>query len=227
MKRLIRKLFFPVSLSVLTLASGCFPAHREFRAEGGGPNGRAEAVRYPLQLGGRHLGKVEISSPGLVKRSKEAKEPLILIELQLKNNSETPITLDTRTLSLELELENGNRLVQPPAEISGDTSAVPRQLGRAQLVFALPTGATPDNLVAFELSWTVLVEGKRISRATVFASGAGRMPPCAGGPCADTHVYWYGWWPMYPSMYLWAPQPQYPHLHHRPHPRHPHRYRVP
>ena len=209
-------------LALLAATFGCASMPGAYRAVSGGPGGPegSEMASYPLQLGGQRLGKVQVSSPGMVKRDSGGQEPLVLIELQVKNKSQGAITLDRENCALELELENGIRMVQPPREMAGETIAEPGRTSRTQLVFTLPPGATPDNVVAYELNWAVKAEGKRIARTTVFARGAPRPGPCADptGGCRDAQVVWIQSWPVYyPHAYVWAPYRYHPFRHSRHH----------
>lgn len=202
------------ALAVLTgVVAGCssHPGTRPLDARR-----RLTSAEYEITTEGRPLAHVKVWSlgppvgedvPDLARRRLE-------VHLRVRNDTAEPLRLDAEGATLEVRTEHDPLLLIPgPARVSGTPEVPPGGLERVALVFELPTRAHLDEVIGYELLWSLETSAGRFSRSTTFVGerrdeggylyypttypfyGLGGMYPWGlGAPIGPGYGFYGYWW---------------------------------
>lgn len=180
-------------MSVLLIsAGGCAartaayePVNATGRSGGGLP-----AAMYSVSIEKTRLASVKVWSGGGYQATIDGKEmPVVELRVRIRNQSDSPITLDTAGSDLELVNNDGAIAVaDTPVRVDGDTTVAPGALGRFGLIYALPSGLEPGSVVSLELNWELNTGKGPYTQSTAFRQVGKRGVRWVYEP------YWYGPW---------------------------------
>ncbi len=170
--------------AALTLfaVAGCATQSAALRAVDSPLNAPGAGAYYEIQPGARTIGDVKVWSSGAHERDGAL---VVEVGMRLRNNIETPITIDTSGCGLEIIREHGEDVVDHETATSGDTAVAPGAMGRVWLHYTLPAKTDLSKVTAFDFYWRVSTADGPFSRSTTFQ----RVTPQRS---------------VYPSPYLWG-----------------------
>ena len=148
-------------------------------------------------MDGKRLGNAKVWSPGAYPIRVDGKRPVIHVVLRLRNDGDTPITVDVARANCEITGEGRDFInLGPPVRVDGTATAAPASVGRIDLYYGLPGGWSPLDVQGFELNWAVQTSAGLYSQSTPFVQHHERAETV-------TYVYWTPWWayPAYPGIY--------------------------
>lgn len=193
---------------IITAATSCAAnngSHATFapleRAEGRTLEGYAEAI-YDLQAVSGRFGEAKVWSRGAY-IAENTGATLLHVGFDLENSGATPITLDPASVRLE-SVQTANEVLRdiPVSEPATSVTVAADSAGRAELIFSLPAGFSPVDILAFRVAWSVRANGEVFSEFTPFA----RTTPATY--YVPVNAYYHPYYPYYLPYYdpLWGPR---------------------
>lgn len=172
------------------------------RVQGRTYEGYQEAI-YDLSDSRGTFGANKVWSKGAyVAKLPEGKQTVIQVGFDLSNGADTPLTLVADQVRLE-SVQTRERVLTDlrPMAPSAPTTIAPNSTGRVEMVFPLPPGYRPDDVLAFRVAWTIDSNGQRFSEFTPFARSA---PSLFYVP---VDAYYYPYYPYSVRFYdpFWSP----------------------
>ena len=184
----------PLRWGVLAVALAMAPAcassqafHPSEKATGESPEGEL-AADYDLRTEeGNVFGEGRVWSEGAEETEIDGRDATVVnVGFLLENETDAPMSLLGRRLSLELTMADGTayRGIRPLRD-PGVLTVPPRDRRRVEVTFELSPELEPDDISTFRVRWAVDHEEGRFSEVTSFLQTRPVYVPA-------TYDYWYG-----------------------------------
>ena len=179
---------------VLLTTAACATESAALRASDSPYNGPGAGAYYEVTNDNHMIGDVKVWSNG----AKE-KDGRVTIEvgLRVRNNVDTPITVDPSGCGLELSRSQDTEVVDVEQETSVSATEVPPgQMVRVMITYTLPEKTNIEDIQGIDFYWRLIHNGGAFTRSTTFqqvqrvGSGAYYSPYFYGGPWGPYGPYW-------------------------------------
>jgi hypothetical protein len=172
---------------ILLVTASCASESAALRAADSPLNAPGAGAYYEINPAQRTIGDVKVWSGGA---HEEGDKLVVDIGMRLRNNSEAPITIDTKGCGLEMVREHDEQAIDDETTTSGETTIAPGGMGRVTLRYVLPAKTDLDKVTAFDFYWRLATSDGAFSHSTAFQ----RVTTASGAYYSPYWGYPYGYW---------------------------------
>ena len=102
-------------------------------------------------------------------KSEDQDIPVLDIRLTIRNDTDEPMTVQTRRTDVEMFTSNDEQSVlKEPLDEAGPTTIEPGSSEQFRFVYELPEDVEPGNIEEFDLNWSIKTADGTVSRSTHF-----------------------------------------------------------
>jgi hypothetical protein len=178
-----------LAIVILVATVGCATESAALRASDSPYNGPGAGAYYEIVSGNRIIGDVKVWSNGAHEVDGHV---VVELGLRVRNNVDTPITVDPSGCGLEVTKAKETLVVDAEKDVS--TTEIPAgQMVRVTMSYTLPDKTDIDDIQGLDFYWRLIHDGDAFTRSTTFQqvqrynSGAYYSPYFYGGPWGP---YW-------------------------------------
>lgn len=149
----------------LVLLASCATESAALRAADSNVNAPGAGAYYELNAGQRAVGDVKVWSNGA---KVEGDNVIVEVGMRLRNNLDTPMTIDVSGCGLEVMKDKAIEVVDDESATTGDTTIAPGGMNRVTLRYTLPAKTDLDKVSGLDFYWRITTADGPVSRSTAF-----------------------------------------------------------
>lgn len=175
-------------LALLVLIPACATESAAWRASDAPYNAPGAGAYYEITVGQRTIGDVKVWSNGA---RVENDQIIVEMGLRIRNNIDTPITIDPTGSGVEVTEKREVQVVDNETKTDGPLTVPAGGMARVTLTYTLPAKTDLDNITGFDFYWRLSTSDGAFTRSTAFQ----RVAHDTGGIYYQPYFYGGAMWP--------------------------------